>query len=995
MRGRAAFLFLLLLAPTAFPQCNYSRVATVPFRTTAYDVALDGNDLWLASGYGVSLYDRSVDPPKLTAFVAVPQTTKVVRASNGTAYAGSGDTIAVVRKSGRQLQLASTVAAPGVVNDLLLTPNYLYAATKNGIAQYALFDSIPPAKTLATFPTSSANVTSLALAGSFLYAADGDSSVESFDLNSPQSPQPRSSITSLPRAATLHVVNSRLYVSDGLQTETFLQPAGTPSSTAVNVIATTSAAPIVGDALFAAGSDRRLRAFDLSVAATPIEIYRNDTPASGGNVNRILSMAAAGGRLYVAAGDGGLVTYDISGFTAPFALRSYTTSSAPSSVVSLGDHVYFAPAAGGIVEYTQLPTGALTQGRTWDASHADVVRDGANGFLLSTSGANATLWTLASTIPVSISDTTFSASVVRAALFGTTAVALLADGSVATADMSNIHPTPQKVTIAGASKLGGMARSGNALVFVQDNGDGTSTLFYFANASSLATLAATANVDGIPVGGVALGGSTAAVFTFKGINVVDFSASPAAVRTLTKSNSVAPLQLAFSGPSLLELTPSELVVWSTANGGAVTARYTLPSSGVVLTAGEGSAIADIVTGSGISTVALASTSRLPSPFSSPNGNDFYKKIAAGGNRIYLLAGQVDILTSALGFVGNTGGGIIDVAANGKGFFTVNGAALVTAWSAEGVALKTATVLSGGDVQPLAIFTAGNALWVSFSRGCLSGGCEKVTLILDPVTLAQSDQLTGGVTDVAVSGTRAYALTDFPREIRVYDITKPRPSRPDRLPPDHRHERARLHRRRRRERLHARREAGHVHRRVADARGHAARHLYRRRRRKRLRGPASARRGALHARRRPQRQRDLRHLESRRLDGRRSVRRSVIRPLRRVRPWHVLPAHRSLDRGALHIAASQAAEAACGGTVDLRFIPGEARDLAARARCSFARLILRFARDKLRSPCRSSKSAPRRTRTASRCPIRRCTSSTSRCSKSCATRWRRSNPTATA
>src|SRR5882672_4424233 len=106
MRGRAAILFLSfsLLASPAFSQCNYALVASVPFRATMYDVFIDGNDLWLANGYGVSLYDRSVDPPVLTAEVAVPQTTKLVRASNGTAYAAGGDGVAVLRKNGKQLQ---------------------------------------------------------------------------------------------------------------------------------------------------------------------------------------------------------------------------------------------------------------------------------------------------------------------------------------------------------------------------------------------------------------------------------------------------------------------------------------------------------------------------------------------------------------------------------------------------------------------------------------------------------------------------------------------------------------------------------------------------------------------------------------------------------------------------------------------------------------------------------------------------------------------------
>ena len=776
MRGRVAVLILLsfcILDSPAFSQCNYSLVDSAPFRATVYDVSIDGNDLWVATGYGVSLYDRSVDPPKLSAEVAVPQTTKLVRAANGTAYAAGGDGIAVIRKNGKQLQLASSFTAPDVVNDLLLTPNYLYVATKNGLAQYDLLDPTHPARTPATLATSSANVTSLVLAGLILYAADGDGSVESFDLNVPQSPQKRNDLASLARATTLHVINNRLYVSDGLQTEVFLQPAATPVSAAVVAIPTTSAAPVTGDALFASGSDRRIRAFDFSVAGSPIEIFRNDSPISSGNVNRVSGMASGGGRLYVAAGDGGLISYDISGFTSPFALRSYTTA-APSSVVSIGDHIYVTPPGGGIVEYAQSAGGSLTQARTWDATNADVVRDGATGFLLSTSGAKATFWTLNSTIPVSISGTTFSAAVSAAALNGTMAIAVLADGSVATADMSNQNPTPQKVTIAGATKIAGMARSGNAIVFVQPNADGTATLFYFADVALLTatdTPTATAQLNGTPIGGIALTGSTAAVFTVR-INLIDFGVSPPASRALTNPNGAASVQLGYSGTSLLELTSTELIVWSTDGSGAITARYTLPSTGTALATSPTSTIADVVTSAGVSSVALTSSSKLPSVFAAANGNEFYKKVAAGGGRVYLSTTSVDIFTSAMTWTGRAGSGIIDVAASDRGFFTVSAAGVVTAWSSDGVALKTAIPSTGSDVQPLAIFVAGNAVWVSISRGCLSGGCEKVTLVLDPVTLVQSDQLTGGVTDVATVGTHAYALVDFPAELRVYDINNP-------------------------------------------------------------------------------------------------------------------------------------------------------------------------------------------------------------------------------
>src|SRR5882672_11326746 len=102
MRGCAAILFLLL-SLQAFSQCPYSRTATIPFRSTAYDVAVDGNDLWVATGYGISLYDRSIDPPKLTALTPVPQTTRFVRVTNGLAYVAGGDSIAVVRKIGKQV----------------------------------------------------------------------------------------------------------------------------------------------------------------------------------------------------------------------------------------------------------------------------------------------------------------------------------------------------------------------------------------------------------------------------------------------------------------------------------------------------------------------------------------------------------------------------------------------------------------------------------------------------------------------------------------------------------------------------------------------------------------------------------------------------------------------------------------------------------------------------------------------------------------------------
>ena len=104
MLGRVAVaISILFVAVTAFPQCNLTQVASLPFRSSYLDIAIDGNDLWAATSYGLSLYDKTVDPPLLVASLPLPGITRTVRVTNGLAYAGSGSTLFVVRKSGRSL----------------------------------------------------------------------------------------------------------------------------------------------------------------------------------------------------------------------------------------------------------------------------------------------------------------------------------------------------------------------------------------------------------------------------------------------------------------------------------------------------------------------------------------------------------------------------------------------------------------------------------------------------------------------------------------------------------------------------------------------------------------------------------------------------------------------------------------------------------------------------------------------------------------------------
>src|SRR5204862_6856223 len=117
----------------------------------------------------------------------------------------------------------------------------------------------------------------------------------------------------------------------------------------------TSFAPLSPTAVFVAGTDRRLRAFDVSSAGAPVEIFRAELAPTSGTVNRINAIAMNSGRLYAGAGDIGLLTYDARQFAAPFPLRAYTTTATGSVAASEG-RAYFGR-AGATIEYTQSPSG--------------------------------------------------------------------------------------------------------------------------------------------------------------------------------------------------------------------------------------------------------------------------------------------------------------------------------------------------------------------------------------------------------------------------------------------------------------------------------------------------------------------------------------------------------------------------------------------------------------------------------------------------------------
>jgi hypothetical protein len=769
MRGRVAVLLLSsLLAIDGFGQCNFTPVLSAQFRSSMLDVAVDGNDLWTATSYGVQLLDRTVDPPAVVATLAVPGITRVVRAANGIAYAGSGTTVQIIRKNGRALQLVRGIDTGGTVNDLLLTATNLYAATTNGLLQYDLLDPLNPTKTPTTFATSATSVRSLTLIGSTLYAADGDSSVETFSITVPALPQKGASITTLATASTVENNNGRLYITDanGQQTD-IVSVSGSAAKLATIFAGASALAPVGGDVAFAAGRDRTLRALDFTTAASPIELFRTELAPTGGTINRILSLATANGRLYAAAGDLGLATYDVSTFTAPFPVRSYAIGGT-TSVVSTGDRVYFGKTGTGISEYAQTASGALTSARSWD-SRVDLVHDTTNGFLITSSGASLTMWTLLSSSPTAVSSVTFARTVTSAALVGVTAYALLSDGSFASADMSQLAPVAQPIAFGGATHAL-LARSGNALALAQVNTVGTTTVRYFPTPSF--NDAAVTVVPGVATA-MSLSGSTIAVFTFRGINIIDALASTTTV--LPRSNAAIVRELLLDGTTLYALTDTSLAVWDTRTG-TKTRELALPATGVALHAAPGSSIVDVATLDGITSVATKATSQLPVALSTAPGNSYYRKVAASSDRVYLLdARGVDIYTTSMHHTGSIAtGGIIDVAAAPGAAYSLSSSGVVTLHGVDGNVIAQATINEGADAQPLAIAAVNGAVWVAVSKGCQSGGCETKTLVFDPRNnaLVQTASLAGGVVDVTTNGARAYALVNLPSELHTFNVSDP-------------------------------------------------------------------------------------------------------------------------------------------------------------------------------------------------------------------------------
>jgi hypothetical protein len=762
MRGRVIAVLLLLSSSTASPQCDFQLEYSGAFRATYFDLAIDGNDLWAATGYGLQLFDLGADPPGRVASAPLPGVTRVVRAAGGIAYASSGSEIFTVRKAGASLLIGRRISAGGSVNDLVLLPDMLYAATSNGIAAFSLLDPSNPQGGLTSAQTSLKNVLAIAAGGSDLYAADGDNSVEVFARTATLTPRPP--LVGLPRSSSVEVAGSRIYVSDGIRT--LVYQGGSTASIAEFPFGTSAVADGGGSLQYVAGSGRQFHALDATTIAQPVELFRGEIVPTGGNVNRVTALQLRDDRLYVAGGDAGLLVYDIGTFAAPYSIRRYTTGGA-TSIATTVTAVYVADAAGGISELTRSGD-SLTQSRRWATGQTHRVHDAEGGFLLTSSGRSATWWSVAASTPAAVTTATFPADVGKAALRGTTAYALLSDGTLYSADLTQASPAPDRVTTPGATvALAAVSASGVAVAEITAEAN---TVVHF-----LGTSTASATIPG-SASALAMDEMRAAVFTFRGISVIDFAQSPPAVTLLPASNTGLVDDLVMRENTLLDLSRGSVRVWDLATG-QVQRRFTLPEEGTAIASADDSSFAVVASSTGVVSLNLATGSRQPILSASLGANDYYRKAIAAPNRLYLYDGQqVDIfetLSSAPHLVGSiSAAGIIDVAASDTILFTLSSAGSINAYGNDGSLLRATTVSDGGNTQPASIAAVAGAPWVSVTRNCLTTGCEKKTLVFDPQSLVQTSILNGATIDATASAARAWAIAEQPNELRAYDISDP-------------------------------------------------------------------------------------------------------------------------------------------------------------------------------------------------------------------------------
>ena len=771
-----ALLILAALSwsPVVRAACATRQVYDGQFRSTALDVFVRGDFVWVADSRGVRLYDATAAPLRLVRVRPVPGATSQVVADDDRAFVASGTSIVVLSNPG--LEIRGEVDLESTIFDLLLDAPYLYVATSAGVLQLDLFDPDHPA-VARELPTSTGRAFSIVRFGSFLYAADGDSSIEVFSLQFPSLPQNVGSVATLQGTIAVKTDGVRLFASDGRGTEVF---AGSGASIvrvgSLPGVGASSLATLNPGIVFVAGQGSTIRAVDVTSLSVPVLVFEERLRPSGGTSNRIEAIAAANGRIYVAAGDIGLVTYDASSFLPAFPIRSHLVGS-HDSIATDGARVWAAPSGGGITQYSVSENGTLAAERSWKGEVITTVHGESEGSLLVSTGATLERWIVTGSEPALASPASLDSPVRSAVLTGFIAFAVTDAGDLWRIDMSAEPGQAQKVAIEGAAHRF-VALSGRNLAVTDLDENGTSTFRYFADFDEL-TEPVTVTIEGAATTGLALGESAGAAVTFKGLSIIDFVTGESDL--VAGTNSFAPRAIAIHSGRVLALDSDSLEVRNLESPDQAT-TFSLPGvPGALAASPQRDGYVAVAGSSGIDSVLLDANGELPSIESVLGESRFHEKVVAADGRVAFFDGdRIDWFRStSYGLSASPRAidlpaGTIDVAATPGLVCSLLGDSTVSCLDWNGAPAGEVRIEESIDVVPFSIRSVAGTLWVSVSRDCLSGQCENVTVVVDLAGGApvKADEIDGVLIDAFVGDSVAWVITDLPREIRRFNVSDP-------------------------------------------------------------------------------------------------------------------------------------------------------------------------------------------------------------------------------
>lgn len=750
--------------------CDQTQRYSAQYRATYSDLAVEGNDLWAATVYGVELIDRTSNPPRVLGSLPLRGATTSVATSPNITYVASGSAVHVIRRA-LPLTVARSVDAGATVNDLLYLPPYLYAATTKGVVQLDLF--VPDSPVVArTLNTTSGAAHSLARLDTTLYAADGDSSIEAYSVSVPSLPQKVGTFNSLPRSTAVNVASGRLFVSDGQQTEIFAGSGADMSRVAVlAAIGGTSVFPAADSVHWMSGTDRRLRAVDLADMSRPVVVYETATPATAGTVNRINGVTGADGQLFVAAGDAGLRTLDAAGFRRPFAFGTVATAPLRSVAVSASS-VFAALDDGGILR-GRVENGSFTFDGVFDQATRQTIADIDSGRLLTFAGSTISLWSTNGD-PTVVSRAVLPAPVVSAIMMGDEAYAVLADRTLQKINVTTATGGGVSNVTAPNTRPSLIAREGARIATAEVSDEGRTTLRL--HSADLTVLRETV-IDGAATGAIAVSpDGLIAASTFRGVTI--FDGITGGVVVMDGSQGVLAKDLRFRGDDLYVVTREAVFVWNSRENRLV-ANLALSPDVASIDVVAASGVAVIATTGGLVLIDSSRLSTLPAEKSSITTERFYSKQALTGTTLYLLEGRrVDVFRATATSLSPSGtilssDSIVDIAATeGRLAVLSSGGKLSIYDQVSSSPSGEVTITEGNDVVFNSLHAAGRAVYLSLSKGCLSGACEKKTLVYDVDSLTQTASMSGAIVDLSIDGATGFAVTELPAEMRILNLSDP-------------------------------------------------------------------------------------------------------------------------------------------------------------------------------------------------------------------------------